>query len=189
MRFPVKKQRPERFRSGRRAIPESIRRFNSIAHNPMLTNIKQYAITKLHMLRLKPMEIDVWRSNTTHMSIRKSKCRVTIPAVIFVVISVLFLSSCGGGQELPLSGRVISVEVDDVPHPSQYTATAEVTRRPKITIFSLFQKRLPDIITFDATNFYNDHVDLKPGDCFRGVYLIRSIDGNTARVVSIIVLD
>ncbi len=102
----------------------------------------------------------------------------------FVLLAILILSSCGGG-EVPFYGRVISVEVDNVTQPSQYTITAEVIKRPEISIFSIFQKRLPNIITFEATDFFYDHLVPKPGDYFDGCYMLGTIDGNSVRVISI----
>ncbi|MBO4831379.1 MAG: hypothetical protein J5569_02775 [Oscillospiraceae bacterium] len=119
------------------------------------------------------------------MLIKKPKYQATISLSILVVIASIILSSCGGGGEVPFYGRVVSVEVDNVSQPSQYTVTAEVIERPEITIFSILQKRLPDIITFDATEFYYDNDDLKPGVFFDGCYMLGTIDGNSVRVVSI----
>lgn len=98
---------------------------------------------------------------------------------------MIILSSCGGGGEVPFYGRVISVEVDNVLQPSQYTITAEVIERPEISIFSIFQKRLPNIIIFGATDFFYDYLVPKPGDCFDGCYMLGTIDGNSVRVISI----
>ena len=110
---------------------------------------------------------------------KKVKVRAVILVVTVSIILAVSLSSCAGG-EIGFSGRVISTGT----YNDRYFVTAEVTRQADV---SFLQKKLPDVIIFDANDFLYDFDEgFEPGDSIDGCYLAGTITGNSVRVVSIV---
>ena len=99
--------------------------------------------------------------------------KVIIIAVVMCVLVavVVFLSVGRAGGEIGFRAIIDRVE--------NGVAYATVTEQGAV-----FSKKLPDSIVFDTTDLDED---LKAGDQISGCYLSGTIDGQTVRVVSVVV--
>jgi len=97
--------------------------------------------------------------------------------LIFVIILILLvgLVGCAGG-EIGFEGVVNRVETE------QNMAYATVIKQHK----ELFAPKLPENIMFSTSGL---DTELKPGDRFKGDYLSGTIDGQSVRVICVIVLS
>lgn len=107
----------------------------------------------------------------------KKKILIVVVGLItcFSVSVIAFLSLERAGGEMEFHAVILAVEGNMI--------TAEVTYDGA----SFFSAKLPDRITFDATD--SGEKNLKVGDVIQGNYLEGTINGNTASVVSIMVIS
>lgn len=97
-------------------------------------------------------------------------------ATIFLLVLVLLIAlvGCAGG-EIGFQATINRVE------PDRNMAFATVTKQSA----SLFSRKLPESIMFDTSDLGEE---LKTGDRIQGDYLRGTINGQTVRVVSVVVL-
>lgn len=107
----------------------------------------------------------------------KKVLRVIASASIICLFALLvaFLSLDRAGGEMEFHAVILAVEGNMI--------TAEVTYDGA----SFFSAKLPDRIIFDATD--SGEKNLKVGDVIQGSYLEGTINGDTARVVSIMIVS
>ena len=108
------------------------------------------------------------------MCMKKLFCVIASVAIVCLfALLVAFLSLDRAGGEMEFHAVILAVEGNMI--------TAEVIYDGA----SFFSAKLPNRITFDATD--SGEKNLKVGDVIQGNYLEGTINGDTATVVSILV--